>query len=139
MEKAVALGFPNGCDSITVGRVRGSLPFAVDKEKGKDQPKFFNLIAGISKSHAFYIYNLDNSVMWTMYFPQVQPIMLDTLITQPDWSYPKKLLFLPYKPDNKLHISLTQILLETHCKDMYSQSLNTDFLHTVYTLFRYFC
>lgn len=132
LDKKIDLGFPHGCEGIHAGWIYTLLSPEIAKAKGcKDTTSCILLLAGISKSQEFFIYNLDNSLTWEANFPETQPIFLSKITTLPDWNIPKSLSFFSSKTANE---SLNQFILAlyaNHKKIMENSTLTSDMLHTV--------
>ncbi len=120
-EKLGVIGFPHGCESMVTGRFDGPVGKVASAE---DQTQCFNLLAGVSRSHGFYLFNMDNYVMWGQAFPQVQPILpLKMLITLPDWDYPRKAAFISFQTNTQFK-DYVSTFLRGHTKSLQTVSPN---------------
>lgn len=85
--KKTPIGFPSGCKTAVVSKVHN--------KKGD----YFNLLVGLSNDLNFFLYNLNELLMWKEVSPEIEAT---TAVRTPlflKWSYPRKVSFHPYTPE----------------------------------------
>jgi len=134
MKQKAIIGFNGGCCSAYAGEIFSSYKESANgQSKNKAKLIYFRILAGITKSHKFVIYNLDQNMIWsTKELIGNIPLQMKNLPLDLDWTRPSSVKY--FESETEAFNTLTNHLANTRNENIRQQIFTEDSLLSVFLL-----